>query len=117
MRKVLIAEDDKQQLECLKEALEGWGYDVVTTSTLRDFLSVIRERKFDIVVLDVLFVKEGVVDVLGLPVEYPDTFFVFVTGYFEPFRNKQFRLPDNVVILSKPFMFDVLKKVLEAVSC
>ena len=117
MKKVLVAEDDRQQLECLKDALEGWGYDVTTASTLRDFLAIVKEQCFDVIILDVLFVREGVVDVLGLPAEHPETFFVFITGYFEPFKSKQFKLPDNTVILSKPFMLEALRKILEVVSC
>jgi len=51
--RVLIVDDDEVYLEGMKELLEESGYEVVVATTFEDGKRNIRERAFDLLIIDV----------------------------------------------------------------
>lgn len=61
---VLLVDDDVTLLETMKIILEGKGYHVDTSSTGEDALERLRERYYDVVVLDIVLPDLSGIDLL-----------------------------------------------------
>ena len=51
---VLVVDDEESLLQVIREALEGYGYQVDTATNCRDALSQIRHTPYEMVILDLL---------------------------------------------------------------
>ena len=112
-----MAEDEPLLLESLVEALQGWGYEVLAAPTLSRLLLALEHFDFCAAVLDIVFANEGVVDIWGLPLAYPQTKFIFITGYYAPLQQSNIPLPENATVLRKPFSLKRLKLLLGGSPC
>ena len=52
MESVLIVDDDKPTLEAMSDALNSQGYEVISQSSGKEALKVMREKRFDVVLTD-----------------------------------------------------------------
>ncbi len=51
---VLIVDDEVDYLELMKERVESWGYAVITVTSGKEALAIIKQKLPDIVILDYL---------------------------------------------------------------
>ena len=54
MTKVLVADDEEELLELIRFSLDMAGFDVTTAKNGKQALDMSRERRFDVIVLDVM---------------------------------------------------------------
>ena len=52
-KKILIVDDDPEDLETMKSVLEKEGYEVTTTENGAEAMDAIEEDKFDLILLDI----------------------------------------------------------------
>lgn len=78
---LLLADDDQAILNVLTRFLGSVGFKVLTAKDGAEAVSVARERKPDIVLLDILMPKKDGIEVLKeLVPEMPETGFIMITG-------------------------------------
>jgi DNA-binding response OmpR family regulator len=51
---VLVVDDEEPILQVIREALEGYGYQVDTVTNCRDALTQVRRTAYELVILDLL---------------------------------------------------------------
>jgi DNA-binding response OmpR family regulator len=54
MEKILVVEDDPAHLLALQDNLESAGYEVLTSRSGRQALEMLKDNKFDLVILDIM---------------------------------------------------------------
>jgi CheY-like chemotaxis protein len=120
-KKVLIADDDREISDVIKNALEGSGYQVFVANDGNEALELAKLHKPDVAILDILMPGlDGVrvASYIKLDTETRNTAVVLLTGYIDKENEKQVR--ENlrgVQFLSKPFtiqeLFDVVSGALK----
>ncbi len=60
---ILVAEDQREQLDMLKLLLEGSGYKVVGVTDGKKALQHLKKRRFDLVILDIMMPKMDGVEI------------------------------------------------------
>ena len=65
MSKILIVDDDQGQLDLFSTAFKLKGFDVETVTTGAECLEKAREYKPDLILLDIVLIKESGLDVLA----------------------------------------------------
>ncbi len=79
---ILIADDERNIREALKEALSDQGYFVSTASSGKDVLSSMAKRRFHLVLLDLVLGDMDGLDVLrNIKEKWPKTEVVIITAY------------------------------------
>lgn len=63
--KVLIVDDEVDYLALMRERVESWGYDALLAGGGKEALTIIKEKKPDIVILDYLMPEMDGTAVLG----------------------------------------------------
>ncbi len=117
-KRVLVIDDEPQDLDDTAESLRGLGYEVFTTLSPADSMEIIKETGCGIVFLDlVLPGMDGFETYARIKSEYQDMRFVIVTGFgYDPGHSmvnikKEFDCP----VLFKPVSnnMDRLKELLK----
>jgi DNA-binding NtrC family response regulator len=82
MYNILVVDDEKNQLELLKDLLEFEGYNVFTALNINDAIMEMRKNSIDLVISDYKL-KEGTGEDLLEKVLffYPDTVFIMLTAF------------------------------------
>ncbi len=112
---VLVAEDDGQARRSLVRFLHSQGHDVIEAADGRAAIALARERKPDIVLLDLAMPGRDGLEVLKelVPV-LPDTGFIIVTGN-EDEKIASFCLELGAFdYVPKPVDFDLLSQTIKA---
>jgi len=79
--RVLIIDDEEDIRVVLKEVFQRAGYDVDVASNAEDGLSVMRERRADLAVIDVIMPgKDGVEAAYEIRMEFPNTRIIVISG-------------------------------------
>ncbi|MDD5209260.1 MAG: response regulator [Elusimicrobiales bacterium] len=112
---VLVAEDDGQSRRGLVRFLHAQGHDVIEAADGRAAIALARERKPDIILLDLAMPGRDGLEVLKelVPV-LPDTGFIIVTG------NEDEKIANSCLELGafdyvpKPVDFDILSQTIKA---
>ncbi len=112
---VLVAEDDGQSRRGLVRFLQSQGHDVIEAADGRAAIALARERKPDIILLDLAMPGRDGLEVLKelVPV-LPDTGFIIVTG------NEDEKIASSCLELGafdyvpKPVDFDILSQTIKA---
>jgi CheY-like chemotaxis protein len=116
-KKVLVADDDREISDVIKNALEGAGYQVFVANDGNEALELAKLRKPDVAVLDILMPGlDGVrvASYIKLDVETRNTAVVLLTGYIDKENEKQVRESlRGVQFLSKPFTIQELLQIVE----
>lgn len=108
--KILIVDDEKDNRDTVKDLLEANKYEVETAVDGDNALEILKKKKFDLILLDIMMpgtpVKDVVKQIKGTKIIY---FSVVRTSEAE----KENLLVDNVVdFIQKPFdINDLLAKV------
>ena len=124
MKRILSVDDEVAILRCFDRALTAAGYDITTTSDPLQALDIIRDKDFDLIMLDVRMPKTSGFEIYqqvkkkGKPVSV-----LFVTAYPASFSAKSEPLiqmwqnefsDGNTDILYKPFDISTLVEKVDA---
>ncbi len=104
---VLIVDDDISLGDSLTDILEAKGYDARFASSGKDALSIMKEKKYDVVLLDIRMPDMNGVETFRYIKELsPLTSVVMITAYAEDELVNQAREEGPLQILSKPLDID-----------
>jgi len=117
---VLVAEDDAQVRELVKEVLVGFGYTVLEAQDGEDALRVFFEHKdkIHLVILDVIMPKMNGKEIYDeMKKTRPDIKGIFTSGYDANIIHKKGILEERLPFISKPISpEELLKKVREVLD-
>ncbi|MCI0438172.1 MAG: response regulator [Chloroflexi bacterium] len=107
---VLVVDDEELMIQLLQQILEDGGYQVVTASNGRQAIELLKSRRFDVVISDIMMPQVNGVEVLQQAIKQdPDCPVIMITGY--PSVETAVKLinlgaADYIV---KPFNVDLIK--------
>jgi PAS domain S-box-containing protein len=114
---VIVAEDDSQVRELIKEVLEGFGYKVMEAADGEDALKVFNENKdrIQLLILDVVMPKKNGKEVYDeIRKVRPDIKAIFTSGYNVDIIHQKGILEEGSDFISKPISpEELLRKVRE----
>jgi PAS domain S-box-containing protein len=106
---ILIVEDDALVLGGLREALDPFGYTVLSASTGAEAIALHRSGKpIDLILADITLRggMDGITVVQTIQKDRPETPVIFMTGHTDDGIMKS-GLPKDAVVLRKPFKIGV----------
>lgn len=115
MKKILIADDEKNIITVLKEAFERKGYEVIGASTGEEAIGHLKKdaKEIGTIVLDIVMPGINGVEILKqVKKKYPCIKTIILTGYLEENRDRIEKIGCDV-LLSKPFSIKTLIKAVE----
>lgn len=116
-RRILIVDDDKTMAETLADVLEASDYDVTTVNSGKDAISIAKQEKFDIGLLDIKMPGiNGVEALKQLKKHLPETFFAMMTAYSFSELIDEAKNEGAITVIHKPIDLDYLLHLLEEVS-
>jgi DNA-binding NtrC family response regulator len=121
MASILVIDDEESIRLILRKVLEGSGHHVEEASNGVEGLALIKEKRFDLVFLDVVMPEKGGLETLmEIHARLPDTKAIVISGKIdlesEAFRNFT-RLFGGTRTLKKPFhLATVIREVEEALD-
>ena len=115
---ILLAEDDQAFREMLTDALESGGFLPIPVASAEEALRAASSRPIDLLLADVMMpgmsgaelAQRLRLDRQALPV-------LFMSGCSEPVLRGRIALPDDALLLHKPFaMKELAQKIREALA-
>lgn len=115
---VVLAEDEPDLLEIMKQTLESFGMQVLKAANGNEALEIQDEYdgQIDFLLTDMVMPELGGLELADLfHLVRPEAHIVFMSGY--PVRGEisEINLPDDAVFMAKPVMQDNLKMIMENV--
>lgn len=112
--KILVVDDEDSLRETLKEALTSVGYEVLGAANGVEALSLLREKKFDMILSDISMPGMSGIELLGVASQiYPDMPIVLLTGYGDVELARSSLRRGAVDFITKPLKLDELPIVVE----
>jgi len=109
---ILVVDDDKRILSLLKSLLAEENDSVTTCHNGLDAIQICRERKFDIVITDLMMPGANGIDVLReVRKIYPDTLVLLITGFASIETAVQAIREGAYDYITKPFKLEEIKIV------
>jgi two-component system cell cycle response regulator CpdR len=118
MASILIAEDDDSMRHFLARALQRAGHDVVAVGHGRDALPVLAERRFDLLLADIVMPEmDGIELAQRASVADPALRVMFITGFAAVALNRRAGTAKPARVLSKPFhLRDLVEEINRALA-
>lgn len=114
---VLVAENDVSALSNIVELIQRWGHHAEKSETAEGTLDKVREKLFDLVLLDMSLPDMTVQDLIGKLKElWPDIGIVTMTSTSTNELEKEIRTLGIVYYMSKPVSENILKDILDHIS-
>ena len=114
---VLIADSDISALSNIVEMIQRWGHHAEKSETAKDTLDKVKEKLFDLVLLDMSLPDMTTQDLIGrLKEMWPDIGIVTMTGTSTNELEKEIRTLGIVYYMSKPVSENVLKQILDHIA-
>ncbi len=111
---VLIVDDDPNIGETLVDILEASGYEASFATSGKEALSLIKEKKFDAILLDIRMPEmNGVETLRRIKEHHPTTTVVMITAFAEDKLIDQAKAEGALRVLSKPLDIDKIVSFLE----
>ena len=115
-KNVLVVDDDPAHMEMLRTLVSGWGYTVELASDGTEGVDMIRERPFDIVLMDMRMIKMSGMEALEAIKEYnPSVPVIIMTAYSSVDTAVQSLKKGAYDYLTKPLDFEKLKLTLDRI--
>jgi len=114
---ILLVEDEVPTAKAIKENIEDWGYSAEIAYTGQDALKKVREKSFDLMVLDIFLPDcKGHELIPKFKEARPDTEIVIITGYNTKELELEVRQLGILYYMIKPFDMKEMKEILDYVS-
>ncbi len=114
---ILVVDDDMQYKKLIKANVKGWGHGVKTSDTGKEALRIARQKKFDLVLLDIFLPDcEGHELIPQFKEMWPDIGIVTMTGYNTRELEWKVRQQGILYYLLKPFTMKPLKELLDHIA-
>ena len=110
---ILIVEDDKQVISTITQILERLGYQTDAAETGEDAVKKVKEKSFDLILLDVYLPDTDAFQLIPLLGKInPKLKIVAMTGYDTAELEKEIRELGVLHYIRKPFTSNELKTLL-----
>ena len=118
MSSILIIDDDEGMRETLADILEEVGYETSITDTGKGALHMLKDTKFDIVIIDIRLPDMSGTDLLKeIKALNPDSECIMVTGLSDVKSTEESMREGAYAYMIKPLDIDkVLKTIKDALS-
>jgi DNA-binding NtrC family response regulator len=114
---VLVADNDISALSNIVELIKRWGHHAEKSETAEGTLDKVREKPFDLVLLDMSLPDMTAQDLIGKLKElWPDIGIVTMTSTSTNELEKGIRTLGIVYYMSKPVSENILKDILDHIS-
>ena len=114
---VLVADSDISALSNIVELIQRWGHHAEKSETAEGTLDKVREKPFDLVLLDMSLPDMTAQDLIGKLKElWPDIGIVTMTSTSTNELEKGIRTLGIVYYMSKPVSENILKDILDHIS-
>jgi DNA-binding NtrC family response regulator len=114
---ILIVEDDLSTAEAMTESMETWGHQVEISIIGKDALAKIKEKKFELVLLDIFLPDCKGHDLIPQFKEmHRDIGIVTMTGYNSRELELEVRQQGIHYFLTKPVQTKILKEIVDHIS-
>jgi DNA-binding NtrC family response regulator len=109
MKKILIVDDDRVVLASCKRILQSEGYEVILTSSVKEALQRLEEKKFDILLVDVIMPEyDGMYLIGNVRENLPHLPILVMSGYPTPETISSGMRMGATHFIAKPFTPDEL---------
>ena len=109
MKKILIVDDDRVVLSSCKRILDSEGYAVSLTSSVKEALQMLEEKKFDILLVDVIMPEyDGMYLIGNVKENLPLLPILVMSGYPTPETISSGMRMGATHFIAKPFTPDEL---------
>jgi CheY-like chemotaxis protein len=106
---ILVAEDDPEVASTLVHVLVGHQYDISLASDGEQALSLLLEKKFDIVILDLKMPKIGGLGILKyIKLNVPETKVIILTAYADLKNIEECQRLGADHVIGKPYDLEML---------
>ncbi|MCH7752816.1 MAG: sigma-54-dependent Fis family transcriptional regulator, partial [Planctomycetes bacterium] len=113
---LLVVDDDRQVLESMADWLRDQGLDVDTSAGYADALEKLRQKQYEMLLVDVRLQDGDGFDLLEqVRRNYPDTHVVLITGYGDPDAAVEAMRAGAADYITKPLIDDELLLAIERV--
>jgi DNA-binding NtrC family response regulator len=114
---ILIVEDNIDVSSVLMESIQHWGYSAENADTCKDALGKVKEKRFDLILLDI-FLPDGKGHRLIPQFKelWPDAGIVTMTSYNTRELEMEVREQGIFYYMIKPFETKSLKELLDHIS-
>ena len=113
--RILLVDDDDDLLKLMKQALEREGYEVEETQSPLQALELLRAKKFDIMITDIVMPEMDGLDLLNhVRKQNPLVQVIIITGYFSMQRAIRALEEGAAEYILKPF--DSIGQLLQTVK-
>ncbi len=111
---ILVVEDEVSAARAMKQSMEVWDHDVETVHTGQDALEKLREKRFDLMLLDIFLPDcEGHKLIPQFKEVCPEIGIVTITGYNSRELELEVRKKGILFYMIKPFKKKILKDILD----
>ncbi len=111
---ILVVDDDPSHLKILATIIRSWGYDVSDADDGTKAVETVKERLFDLILMDVRMSEMSGIDALKQIRDYnPSIPIIIMTAYSSVDSAVEALKAGAYDYLTKPLDFDVLKLTLE----
>ncbi len=111
---VLVVEDDIEAAQIIVKNIEQWGYNAEIAGSGKEALEKIREKKFDVAVIDIFLPDvKGYELIPQFKDVWHDIWIVTMTGYNTRELEMEVRGLGIVYYMTKPFEAYALKEILD----
>jgi two-component system, NtrC family, response regulator HydG len=111
---ILVVDDDPSHLKILATIIRSWGYDVSDADDGTKAVEMVKERSFDLILMDVRMSEMSGIDALKQIGDYnPSIPIIIMTAYSSVDSAVEALKAGAYDYLTKPLDFDVLKLTLE----
>jgi len=114
---ILLIEDDRLIAEGILEALTGWRHKAEWSVTGRDALERIKQRDFDLILMDVFLPDFHGYELIPLLKKFqPDTGIITMTNSNSRELELQVRKQGIVYYMLKPISMEIMEEILHHLS-
>jgi len=114
---ILIVEDDISAGTLIFQSVKQWGHHVELTDTGEEALKKVRQKTFDLILLDVMLPDGfGYEKIPDYKTYQPDVNIIVMTGYNTPEMERTVREFGITYYMAKPININELKDILDHLS-
>lgn len=117
-KRILVVDDETEQVELVKKRVEGEGYDVVAAYDGEEALNRVREKRPDLIILDIMLPGKNGHEIcasLQADSQFSDIPIIMLTAQGRAEDIKKGMDGGAVSYMQKPFKMEVLLGIIKGV--